>query len=46
MLLVGRGKLFSDDIRRILQEKDPQQADFSAPPEGLYLTAVKYQDLF
>jgi len=42
MLLIGRGKIGIEDLPRIIESKDNTQADFSAPPEGLFLTNIKY----
>lgn len=40
--LVGRGKWTAADIRRALAARDRTAAGPTAPPEGLYLTAVRY----
>lgn len=43
MLRVGRNQLSVDAFRGIIQAKDCTKADFSAPPQGLLLNAVFYQ---
>lgn len=40
--LVGSGKWTADDVTRALQARDRSAAGLTAPPEGLYLTEVKY----
>lgn len=42
LLEVGAGKLSSMDFEKILQSKNRQNAKRAAPPEGLFLTKVKY----
>jgi tRNA pseudouridine38-40 synthase len=42
MLQVGRGKLSVDEFAGVLQRKDNQLADFSAPGHGLFLHQVCY----
>lgn len=39
---VGRGKLTTNDLQRIISSHDRCQAGQSAPAEGLYLTHVEY----
>ncbi len=47
LLEVGYGKLQLDDISRILESKDRNEAGSSAPARGLYLTSVEYpKELF
>ncbi len=41
-LLVGKGTLSGDDVRRILQERNRSAAGATAPACGLYLVAVEY----
>jgi tRNA pseudouridine38-40 synthase len=41
-LLVGKGTLKADDVRRILASRDRSQAGPTAPAEGLYLVDVEY----
>ena len=42
MIDVGLGKYPPEDVHRIIQEKDRTAAGASAPPQGLYLVAIKY----
>jgi len=42
MLKVGRGVWSLQDFEKILKAKDCTKADFSTPPHGLFLVAVKY----
>ena len=42
MLKLGRGQLTLPELRDILAAKDCTRADFSAPPQGLFLMAVEY----
>jgi tRNA pseudouridine38-40 synthase len=44
LLEVGKGKLTVDNFRQIIEKKDRQQAGRALPPEGLFLTQVKYPD--
>ena len=39
---VGEGKWSKADVKRILEARDRSQAGQTVPPEGLYLTHVKY----
>ncbi len=39
---VGRGKIFSEDIKKIIEGKDRSKAGSTAPPYGLYLLKVDY----
>mgnify|MGYP005993213545 FL=1 len=41
---VGRGKWTPDDVTDILNAKDRAVAGPTAPPQGLYLTRVQYDD--
>jgi tRNA pseudouridine38-40 synthase len=43
MVQVGRGKISVADFKKIIESKNARLADFSPPPQGLYLTAVKYK---
>ena len=40
--LVGEGKWTADRVRRALEARDRSAAGPTAPPDGLYLTAVSY----
>ncbi len=42
MLKVGTGKLTLDKFISIIHSKDCTKADFSAPPEGLFLNKVEF----
>ena len=42
MLKVGTGKISINDFRNIIESKDCTNADFSAPPQGLFLLNVWY----
>jgi len=44
LVMVGQGKWTSDDISTVLEARDRAAAGQTAPPEGLYLTEVKYPD--
>ena len=44
MLRVGRGAISIADFRKIIECKDCSKADFSAPPQGLFLSAVNYPE--
>lgn len=41
-LMVGKGTLTRDDVRRILDKKDRSAAGATAPAQGLYLVSVEY----
>ncbi len=41
-LLVGRGKITLDDLQRIIDANDCQEAEFSAEAKGLQLIQVEY----
>jgi len=41
---VGKGKLTTEDFRRIFQARDRNLASPTAPPQGLFLVAVEYAD--
>jgi tRNA pseudouridine38-40 synthase len=43
MVQVGRGKISVADFKKIIESKNARLADFSPPPQGLYLTAIKYK---
>jgi tRNA pseudouridine38-40 synthase len=44
LVLIGRGKLRSEQMTQILQSRDRAQAGPTAPPHGLYLMSVTYPD--
>ncbi len=44
MLKVGRTTISLDDFKNIIEAKDCRKADFSAPPQGLFLTDILYPD--
>ena len=44
MLLAGREIITIEKFRNIIESKDCSNADFSAPPQGLFLTAVNYPE--
>jgi tRNA pseudouridine38-40 synthase len=44
LLEVGRGKLDAGDVARILESGDRAQAGATAPPQGLYLLSVLYDE--
>jgi tRNA pseudouridine38-40 synthase len=46
MLLLGKGKINFDEFRAIIESKDCTQADFSVPPDGLFLVNVAFQQSF
>jgi tRNA pseudouridine38-40 synthase len=41
-LMVGKGTLTMDDIRRILELRDRSAAAATAPASGLFLVSVEY----
>jgi tRNA pseudouridine38-40 synthase len=43
--LVGEGKWSRDDVRAALEARDRTKGGPTAPPQGLYLTGVKYDPL-
>jgi tRNA pseudouridine38-40 synthase len=42
MLLVGKKKISMDAFIDIINSKDCTKADFSVPPDGLFLVEVSY----
>lgn len=47
LMEVGRGKLSADGFRQIIEQKDRCAAGQSMPPQGLFLTEVRYpEDIF
>lgn len=43
MIQVGKGKMTVADFKNVIESKNALLADFSPPPQGLYLTAIKYK---
>ena len=43
---VGRGRLNPSDVREIIEKKDRRYAGPIAPPQGLFLFSVRYDDGF
>lgn len=44
LLDVGMGKIEARDMGRIIESKDRSKAGHTAPPQGLYLTEVYYEE--
>jgi len=44
MLRVGGGVISIEDFKAIIESKDCSNADFSVPPQGLFLTSVNYPE--
>ncbi len=44
MLRVGTGRISIDDFKSVIESKDCSQADFSVPPQGLFLVNVNYPE--
>jgi len=44
MLKVGRGRISVADFITIIEGKDSSLADFSVPPQGLFLVSVTYKE--
>ncbi len=42
LLDIGRGKISTDDFRKIIENKDRSSAGVSVPARGLFLTDIKY----
>jgi tRNA pseudouridine38-40 synthase len=42
MLLMGKQKINFDEFKAIIESKDCTRADFSVPPDGLFLVNVVY----
>jgi tRNA pseudouridine38-40 synthase len=42
MLKVGTGKISLNDFTAIIENKDSTKADFSVPPQGLFLVNIQY----
>ncbi len=43
MINIGLGKITTQDFRKIIESKDRNQAGFSVPAHGLYLTKIEYE---
>lgn len=46
LILIGQRKIVPDDMKKILALKDRTFAGPTAPPQGLYLAGVQYEDNF
>lgn len=46
LLEVGKGKLSIDDFKKIIETKNRSSAGVSVPPQGLFLTDIKYPYTF
>ena len=44
MLKVGRGTITMDDFVNVIEAKDCRRADFSVPPQGLFLMNISYPE--
>lgn len=44
MLKLGRGQITTEEFREVIEAKDCSRADFSTPPQGLFLNRVYYND--
>jgi len=44
LVKVGEGKLRPEEVKEILEERNRERAPFLAPPDGLYLEKVFYED--
>jgi tRNA pseudouridine38-40 synthase len=44
MLKVGREQIGIDDFKQIIEARNCTLADFTTPPQGLFLEAVIYPD--
>ena len=42
LIEIGKGKLQIKDLDEIIQSRDRRNAGYSAPPQGLFLTEIKY----
>lgn len=42
LLEVGKGKLYPEEVKQIIESKDRSHAGFSVPAQGLFLEEVKY----
>jgi tRNA pseudouridine38-40 synthase len=46
MLRVGTGRISMNDFKAIIESRDCSKADFSVPPQGLFLLTVNYPPFF
>ncbi len=47
LLDIGRGKITTDDFRKIIESKNRCDAGYSVPAKGLFLENIEYsKDLF
>jgi tRNA pseudouridine38-40 synthase len=44
MLKLGRGQITINEFKQVIEAKDCSRADFSTPPQGLFLERVYYKD--
>jgi tRNA pseudouridine38-40 synthase len=44
MLKLGRGQITIEEFKQIIEAKDCSRADFSTPPQGLFLNGIYYND--
>jgi tRNA pseudouridine38-40 synthase len=44
MLKIGREKMSLAEFKNVIEEKDCSKASFAAPPQGLFLVSVNYQE--
>ena len=44
MLKLGRGKMTIIEFKNVIEERDCSKASFAAPPQGLFLVNVNYQN--
>ena len=42
LIEIGKGKLQIKDLDEIIQSRDRRNARYSVPPQGLFLTEIKY----
>ena len=42
LIEIGKGKLQIKDLDEIIQSRDSRNAGYSVPPQGLFLTEIKY----
>ena len=46
MIEIGRQKISQKDFQKILDSRDRKKAGFSVPASGLFITNIKYEDIF